>query len=197
MRIIAGKWRARKLSWPARGSTRPMPDRVRESVFSMLGSLYDMPGSLPVERVADVFAGSGSMGLEALSRGASSCVFFERGREAVAVLQRNLDMVGAGGQATVVTRDAWTASIPRPSEPGFDLVLLDPPYRDSRDTSTDGLVWRYLSRLAERGPELPLIVLHHPAASRFLQTPWDMWEVFKTRTFGTNGITMFAPTDAR
>jgi 16S rRNA (guanine966-N2)-methyltransferase len=191
MRIIAGKWGGRRLSWPAGSNTRPVPDRVREAVFSMLGSIYDTPGALPPVCVADVFAGSGSMGLEALSRGAASCTFYERDKEAVAVLQRNFARLEAGSEATIVTRDAWSASISPVGGQGFDLVFLDPPYRDSQDTSPRGLVLRYLNRLAARCEKEPIVVLHHPAACSFSAPPDGRWKVSDIRSFGNNGITTF------
>ena len=79
MRIIGGKWRSRRLSFPRWGRTRPMPDRIRESIFDILASRFGLCGTLPSLKVADLFAGSGSMGWEAVSRGASGCDFIEKG----------------------------------------------------------------------------------------------------------------------
>lgn len=191
MRIIAGKWGGRRLSRPVGSNTRPVPDRVREAVFSMLGSIYDTPGALPPVSVADVFAGSGSMGLEALSRGAASCTFYERDKEAVAVLQRNFARFQAGSEAMIVTRDAWSASIPPEGGRGFDLVFLDPPYRDSQDTSPKGPVLRYLNRLAARCEKEPIVILHHRPAFSFSVPPGSRWQISDTRSFGSSGISTF------
>ncbi len=168
-----------------------MPDRVKEAVFSILGSHYGHPGAMPSLRVADVFAGSGSMGLEALSRGAASCCFFERDRVALDALRQNVRVLGAGALATVVTRDAWRAAVADPDERSFELVFLDPPYRDSEDSSESGAVKRYLVRLAEVEDNRPLVVLHHAAAVRFEMDDMDMWRVSDRRTFGTNAVSFF------
>ena len=119
MRIIAGKWRGRPLDVPPGEGTRPTADRVRETLFSMLASRL---GSFEDLRVADLFAGSGALGLEALSRGAASATFVESDPRAAAVIRANADKLGAsiqliGGSALALPR----------SEP-FDLVFADPPY---------------------------------------------------------------------
>lgn len=189
MRIIAGKWRSRKLDWPAGGVTRPMPDRVRESLFSVLGSRFGTPGELPPFRVADVFAGSGSMGLEALSRGASSCVFFERDRMALTVLRANLARLDVGPAGEVVAREAWAAAVPGPGAAPFDLVFLDPPYRDAADTSADGPIRRYLARLAGHAAPGTLVVLHHPRGQSLDPSP-EGWSIEQEREYGTHAVSM-------
>ncbi|UCC31244.1 MAG: 16S rRNA (guanine(966)-N(2))-methyltransferase RsmD, partial [Phycisphaerales bacterium] len=192
MRIIAGQWRSRRLIRPGTGDTRPMPDRVKEAVFNILGSHYACPGALPPLRVADVFAGSGSMGLEALSRGAASCCFFERHREALDALRQNLDALRVGVAAAIVTRDAWRWAVVDPDGRPFDLIFLDPPYRDSEDTSSQGAVRRYLARLGELEDNTPLVVLHHGARVCFETEPTEPWRVMDRRTLGGNSVTLFA-----
>ncbi len=98
MRIVAGQWRGRKLSAPAGETTRPTADRTRETLFSMLTSRL---GSFEGLAVADLFAGSGALGLEALSRGAASCIFVEQDAPAVRVLRQNVANLGAQGQSDV------------------------------------------------------------------------------------------------
>ena len=191
MRIIAGKWRSRRLDRPANNLTRPMPDRVKEAVFDILGSYYHSPGALPSLAVADVFAGSGSLGLEALSRGARSCCFFERDRSAMDALQKNLASLDVGGAATVVTGDAWRSVATRAVDTRFDLVFLDPPYRDSRNNSKDGAVHRCLAAIGTVELPQPLIVLHHEACVSYECFPGDAWRVLTARTYGSNGITCF------
>jgi 16S rRNA (guanine966-N2)-methyltransferase len=119
MRIIAGRWRGRPLVAPEGQATRPTADRVREALFSMLASRI---GSFEGLRVADLFAGSGALGLEALSRGAAHCVFVENDRRAVDAIRRNLAQLGASGE--VLARSADHAVLPTP----VDLAFLDPPY---------------------------------------------------------------------
>lgn len=118
MRIIAGQAGGRRLKAPDTRGTRPATDRVREAVFSSLGS------SVTGARVADIYAGSGSFGLEALSRGAASVVFVERGRKALDALQANIRAVGLGGRVEPVEARRWLATGPGP----FDLVFIDPPW---------------------------------------------------------------------
>jgi 16S rRNA (guanine966-N2)-methyltransferase len=122
VRIVAGLAKGRRLAAPA-GATRPTSDRAREALFSSLGHLLDLDGA----RVLDLFAGTGAVGLEALSRGAAEAVFVESDRRAVDVLRRNVDTVGLPG-ATVVGRPVGAVLKERPGERGFDLVFADPPY---------------------------------------------------------------------
>ena len=122
MRIIAGAWRGRPLDAPRGQATRPTSDRAREGLFSMLQSRL---GSFEGLRVADLFAGTGALGLEALSRGAGHCTFVEKDRSALDILRRNIERLGAGDRADV--RAQSVEHVPPPSAP-FDLVLMDPPY---------------------------------------------------------------------
>lgn len=121
MRIIAGAWRGRKLVAPKGDATRPTADRTREALFSMLTSRV---GDFAALRVADLFAGSGALGLEALSRGAASCVFVEQDGSALDALRANIAALGATGAE--VRAQSVMALGPAPSP--CDLLLLDPPY---------------------------------------------------------------------
>lgn len=118
MRIIAGKAKGRAIKAPDTSSTRPATDRVREAVFSSLGDRVE--GAV----VADLYAGSGSFGLEALSRGAASATFVENGSRAVRALRSNVEVVGLGGDV-IVSDVATYLGKPRL---GFDLVFIDPPW---------------------------------------------------------------------
>ena len=191
MRIIGGKWRSRRLIRPATEGTRPMPDRVKEAVFDILGNHYGCPGAIPALRVADVFAGSGSMGFEAISRGAASCRFFERDRVALDALNANIRALGAGGASAVSVGNAWTGAVSHTDGEPFELILLDPPYRDSADVSASGRVREYLCRLNEREDNRPLVVLHHEAKRRFDPDIHDSWRVFDERRFGRNRVTFY------
>lgn len=121
MRIVAGAWRGRLLDAPTGLETRPTADRVREAMFSMLLSRL---GAFDELRVADLFAGSGALGFEALSRGAAHATFVDSGAAAVAAIRRNAERLGAADRAQV--RQGSALSLP-PSEP-FDMVFADPPY---------------------------------------------------------------------
>ena len=120
MRIIAGQWRGRSLDAPPGTVTRPTSDRAREGLFSMLASRL---GSFEGLRVADLFAGTGALGLEALSRGAAHCTFVERDRAALDVLKRNAARLGAGDRADIRAQGVEHAALPP-----CDLVFMDPPY---------------------------------------------------------------------
>jgi 16S rRNA (guanine966-N2)-methyltransferase len=120
MRVVAGRLGGRRLLSPAGRGTRPTSDRVREALFSILGPLDG-------ERVLDLFAGSGALGIEALSRGAASATFVERDARAVAVLRGNLEALGL--EARVLRREALAAlGDARERADAYDLVFLDPPY---------------------------------------------------------------------
>jgi 16S rRNA (guanine966-N2)-methyltransferase len=121
VRIIAGEWRGRRLESPAGSETRPTADRVRETLFSMLASRL---GSFEDLRVADLFAGSGALGLEALSRGVSFACFVESDAKAAAAIKANALALGALDRVRILSGSAL--SLPR-SEP-FDLIFADPPY---------------------------------------------------------------------
>jgi 16S rRNA (guanine966-N2)-methyltransferase len=122
MRIIAGSRKGARIFAPKGDETRPTGDRAREAAFNLIG---------PVDgaRVLDLFAGSGAMGLEALSRGAATATFVERDRHAAETIKRNLDKLGFTG-ATVVREDAVRAlGADAAGGRRYDLVLIDPPYR--------------------------------------------------------------------
>lgn len=120
MRIIAGAWRGRPLIAPAGDATRPTSDRAREGLFSMLVSRL---GTFEGLAVADLFAGTGALGLEALSRGAAHCTFVETNRAALDALKANVARLGAESQSEVRAQPAEHVALP-PS----DLILIDPPY---------------------------------------------------------------------
>lgn len=125
MRIVAGKFRGRILASPASRDIRPTSDRLRESLFNILTHAY---GDLVTDaHVLDLFAGTGALGIEALSRGAAVAVFVDEGAEARALLRKNIDALGLGGATRVFRRDATQLGAAHPIEP-FSLVFLDPPY---------------------------------------------------------------------
>ena len=125
MRIVAGTLKGRAIDAPSGTDTRPTIDRVREALFS---SLYSLLGGFEDVSVLDAFAGSGALGIEALSRGAERALFFERDAKAAATLKKNLSTCKLGSdRARIVQRDAFKSAQSEPGAP-FDLVLLDPPY---------------------------------------------------------------------
>jgi len=176
VRIVAGSRKGHRIEAPKGVVTRPTGDRVREAVFSILGSVEGA-------RALDLFAGSGALGLEALSRGATSCVFVEREREAVRVIQANLAKLHLTG-AVVVARDA-TAALRDERDRGrlYDLVLADPPYED----------WeRHEAALAELVPSVLAedgLVVVETAERVEPALPLDL---VTTRRYGSARITVFS-----
>jgi len=140
MRVIAGQWRGRPLVAPKGDATRPTADRTREALFSMLTSRV---GSFEGLAVADLFAGSGALGIEALSRGAASCLFVEQDRAAVDALKANLAKLGARAD---VRATSVMALGPAPAP--LDLILMDPPY----GTGAGAVALDKLGRLGWAGP---------------------------------------------
>ncbi len=122
MRIIAGEWRRRQLRAPAGEATRPTADRTRETLFSMLASRL---GSFADLSVVDLFAGSGALGLEALSRGAAHCLFVEQDAAAIRSLRANIASLRAQAQCSVSAGSVMSLG---PAKEPHDLILLDPPY---------------------------------------------------------------------
>ena len=126
MRIIAGKFKSRTLLAPSGIETRPTTDRARESLFNVLNNLLDLNGI----RVLDLFAGSGALGFEALSRGASHATMVEKDRKAVEAIHKNVSAFGVASETSVLKLDVFAklSSIDGP----FDLILADAPYAEMR-----------------------------------------------------------------
>ncbi len=143
MRIIAGEWRGRKLIAPKGEATRPTADRARETLFNMLTSRL---GSFEGLRAADLFAGSGALGLEALSRGAAHCLFVEQDRAAIDVIRANIASLDARARTQV---EAGSVMGLRASAQPYDLILADPPY----GTGAGEVALDRLLRLGWIGPE--------------------------------------------
>lgn len=172
VRVVAGSARGRPLVAPPGRGTRPTGDRVREAVFNALNSLDLLVGA----RVVDLFAGSGSLGIEALSRGASHCTFVEVDWGATAAIHTNLNATGFGSQATVAVGrvDTWLAANPAGE---FDLVLADPPY-----------VFDEWSVLLDVVPA-PFVVAESGRAVDPGATAASSWEVVRERQYGVAVVT--------
>ncbi|MDZ3831394.1 MAG: 16S rRNA (guanine(966)-N(2))-methyltransferase RsmD [Sphingopyxis sp.] len=143
MRVIAGEWRGRKLVAPRNDATRPTADRTRETLFSMLASRL---GSFEGLYVADLFAGSGALGIEALSRGAQHCLFGEQDRDALDALRKNLATLGTLSRADVRAGSVLSLG---PAPRAYDLLLIDAPYA----TGAGSVALDKLARLGWVGPE--------------------------------------------
>ena len=174
MRVVAGSVRGRRIAAPPGTDTRPTTDRVREAMFNALGSLGAVDGAV----VADLFAGSGALGIEALSRGAASAHFVESDRRAVAVIEENLATLGLDDRGVVLRRPVEGAldDLPAP----LDLVLADPPYSFEEWAALLGEV---APRLADDG----LVVIE---SGRAIDLP-PGWERVRERTYGGT-VVLFA-----
>jgi 16S rRNA (guanine966-N2)-methyltransferase len=126
MRVVGGRLKGRILASPASRDIRPTADRLRESLFNILIHAYGDP--IQDARVLDLFAGTGALGIEAISRGAAFALFVDNGAEARALLRNNVEALGLGGVTKVFRRDAGDLGPAHPVEP-FSLAFLDPPYR--------------------------------------------------------------------
>ncbi len=125
MRVVGGRLRSRAIAGPKSDAVRPTGDRLREAMFNILTHAYGDP--VTGARVLDLFAGTGALGIEAISRGASHALFVDEGVEARALLRQNVETLGLGGVTRIFRRDASRLGPAHPLEP-FDLVFADPPY---------------------------------------------------------------------
>ncbi len=166
IRVVSGEFGGRKLVVPDGLATRPTTDKVRQAVFNSL----DSAGLIDGAAVVDLFAGSGALGIEALSRGGATCVFVERDRAALQALRANISALGLEQRSTVVTSDvpAWV-----PALRGVDLALIDPPYE------FDG--WERLLTMLQ----VPYVVAE---AGRQIEPPAG-WEAVKSRRYGRTWVT--------
>jgi len=192
MRIVAGEYKGRRLVAPPGETTRPILDRVKVALFDWLGAMLAMPGTLPPIDVLDIFCGGGSLGIEALSRGARSCTFVESDAQALGCLRRNLALVGATNRAKVIPGKAESAPIPSLAD-GFALIFLDPPYRLNDDLSAGSTLFRIMHRL---GRDIAVtrdarVIWRHARATPL---PTDMagWTAHDARTWGTMTIALYA-----
>ena len=172
MRVVAGSLGGRKLVAPDGYNTRPTTDRVREALFNALGSLGVIDGAL----VADLFAGSGAVGIEALSRGAEHCTFVENDRSALGALDINIETLGIADQSRVMRSDAVSAA----AVIDVDVVLADPPYDFHRWADLISAV-RADFFVAEAGDPVEA-----PAG----------WEQTRSRRYGRTWVTFLERTDS-
>ncbi len=177
VRIIGGAWRGRRLPVPVAEGLRPTPDRVRETLFNWLAPY------LPGARCLDLFAGTGALCLEALSRGAREVVMVEKSARVAAALHRNVQMLSARG-AQIIEADAvqfLQRALPGAPIKGFDVIFVDPPFRS-------GLVGR-CATLIEQGHWVEdggLVYIEAPSRLQPLPVP-DRWELIRTKKAGQVG----------
>ncbi len=182
MRIISGISKGRKLATPKNQILRPTSDRVKESIFNILRE--EVEGKL----VLDLFAGTGNLGIEALSRGAKKAFFVEVGRQALRLIQRNLTQCKLEEQSEIIPKDANRAiGILNQRRVSFDLILMDPPYES-------GLIKRTLMKLNSNPiyHKDSILVIEHDRREP-LPTPVDGWILFREQRVGDTVISFLAP----
>jgi len=188
MRIIAGSKRGMKLLSPATRDSRPITDRVKESVFSVLYR-YDLPADAVV---AEVFCGVGSLGLESLSRGARFVTFVEKDPKIIATLNANIEKAGFVQNSKIIRTDAFRiAPAVGTGEEDYDLVFVDPPYADSRNVRADsplsGLLDLWVDQVAANG-----IVVVRTSKDVTLLDQYGQFAIAERREWGTMAVTILA-----
>jgi 16S rRNA (guanine966-N2)-methyltransferase len=186
MRIISGSKRGMNLLSPKTPGTRPITDRVKESVFNIL---YTKRGSFEGTCVADLFCGTGSLGLEVLSRGAQRVVFFEGDGRVVEILQKNIDKGGFRDKSTVRRANAFRfgfAAIPQARK--FDMVFVDPPYKQSEDIAVESQLGKLLQGLAGQITDDGVVIVRTHQRVVLLEA-YGQLGVVDRREWGTQEVT--------
>jgi 16S rRNA (guanine966-N2)-methyltransferase len=185
MRIIAGEFRGRQLIAPDGDVTRPITDRVKQSLFDILAPL------IVDANVYDCFAGTGSMGLECLSRGAARVVFFEADRSAAGRLRKNIAALKVSDRSTVISDDLfrWFKNPPSTNPGSIDLIFLDPPYRFLRERPADLQDWARQVQHRRLNPN-GLIIFRHDIADQLALPPLVVADV---RTYGSMSLEFLKP----
>ena len=178
MRVIAGKHKGRRLHTVADLSVRPATSRVKGSIFNILQNRVDWPGV----RVLDLFSGSGSLGIEALSRGAQRVVFVENSKQAAAYLQHNVALLNASTECEIVLADVFDY-LSR-TRIAFDVVFADPPYEFE-------ILNRLPSLVFQSGVVSPdgYLIIEHPQKMEFETSP--LWQEAVVRKYGRTVVTFF------
>lgn len=183
MRVIAGSARGRRLHPPAGSRIRPTADRVKEALFSSLVSRFSSFDGLVV---LDLFAGSGSLGIEALSRGAAKAVFVDGHPDSITLTKKNLHLAGFADAATLVMMDAGKA-LQRFANEGkiFDIIFIDPPYKEIELTE------RVLNMLADHGLLSPDGMAVFETESSFELTPPESFHLTSRKVYGDTALSFF------
>ena len=188
MRIIAGVKRGMKLLSPKTQVSRPITDRVKESLFSVLYK-YDLPGG---KRIADLFSGVGSLGLEALSRGAKSVTFVDQDQKIIAILKKNIEKSGFVNESKVIRADAFSVGAPV-NEQGYDLVFVDPPYARTSDAGSGTPLSRLMDVLQQQVAPDGIVVVRANERTDLLDR-YNEFHIIDRRKWGTMAVTILQKT---
>jgi 16S rRNA (guanine966-N2)-methyltransferase len=184
MRIIAGSKRGMRIFSPPGLDSRPIIDRVKQALFNVLQK-YDLPAD---KTVADLFAGVGSLGLEALSRGAAFVTFVEQNPKIVLILKKNIEKAGFVEQSKVVVADAFKVTLPIYAEhPHYDLIFVDPPYADSVQTDVGSPLGLLLTRLSEQITTGGFVIVRAKKETSLLQS-YGPLKIIERRQWGTMAV---------
>ena len=186
MRIIAGTKRGMKLLGPKTQVSRPITDRVKESLFSVLHK-YDLPSG---KMVADLFCGVGSLGLEALSRGAEFVTFVEQDPKIAAILSRNIEKAGFVKESKVIRANAFKIGAPLDSDrQKYGLVFVDPPYATTRSVEAGSPLSRLLDLLGGQTAGDGIVIVR-TGQHTFLLDRYGEFQVIERRRWGTMSVTI-------
>lgn len=184
MRIIAGKKRGMKLLSPKTQVSRPITDRVKESLFSVLYK-YDLPAG---KRIADLFSGVGSLGLEALSRGADFVTFVEQDPRIIATLKKNIEKAGFVKESKVIRANAFSLGAPV-NELCYDLVFVDPPYARTSDVGENSPLSRLMDVLQQQVSHDGIVVVRTSDRIELLDR-YNDFHIIDRRKWGTMAVTI-------
>jgi 16S rRNA (guanine966-N2)-methyltransferase len=184
MRIIAGAKRGMKLFSPETNVSRPITDRVKESLFSVLYK-YDLPGG---KIAADLFCGVGSLGLEALSRGAEFVTFVEKDPKIIATLKKNIEKAGFAGESKVIRADAFKIGAPVDVQK-YDLIFVDPPYSTTKETKEGSPLSELLVLLTEQSAVGGIVVVRTEKHTELLER-YSCFQTIEQRQWGTMIVTI-------
>ena len=186
MRIIAGAKRGMRLLSPKARVSRPITDRVKESLFSVLYK-YDLPNG---EMVADLFCGVGSLGLEALSRGAGFVTFVETDPKVIAILEKNIEKAGYAGESKVIRANAFkVGAVLNFDEQKYGLVFVDPPYSATRNIGDDSPLSGLLTLLGEQVSPDGIVAVRTHKRTELLEQ-YGRLEIIDRRRWGTMAVTI-------
>ncbi len=182
MRIIGGESKGKRLDTPKGQALRPTSDRVKESIFNILGEV--VKGKV----ILDLFAGTGNLGIEALSRGAKRALFVERAREATRLIKSNLSQCGMAGMSEIIPKDVIRAiGILHQRGETFDLILMDPPYEKGLIEKT---LWKLQSHRIYHDESI--LVIEHDRREPLPKNP-DGWNLIRQRKIGDTLISFLTP----